>query len=587
MSSWTHKVGFSLLFLLAISASTLLVHRPAAYALTGANFQAGRIIDNPIFENNSAMSATDIQNFLNAKLPTCDTNGTQSYSYYYSDPAKGGTGEVNNSSTGTWTTSTRAVYGQRWDTWKSQVTSTTVTLAAAPYVCLKSYLENTTTHQNNLQGAAVTGSISAAQIIWNTAQNYHINPEVILTTLQKEQGLVTDDWPWVSEFSAAMGYACPDDGTGCHSQYAGFFTQVDSAGWQLRNYLTNPGNFNFIAGQNNFIGYYPCASGSTVFIQNSATAALYDYTPYQPDANVLNYTNPTGSSSGAGSVPFADNCATYGNRNFWWYFNTWFGSSLYQGVPYTHPDGTLVRDQNQLQVYLIESGQRLPVPTQESLFSYGYNFGDVKFANFYDDQLPVGTALPLLKEGTLFKGSGPAIYVYRLVSGVPQKQYFPTWEIFTGLGYTISDVMTVPDWEIPTANFATDVTATQHPVGTLVQPAGSPQVYYLDPNGTRRSFPNQEVFYSYRYRFIQLKLATATDMQLSPGNPMAFKEGKLLQGSGPQIYVPTIQAGDGTQQKSLITSWFCFVQMGYTYPPDVMRVQDWELNALPTQGPAC
>ncbi len=601
------KVGISLAVACCIFVGFNAIASTKSSALTGANWQTGHIIDNPIFENNSAMSVQDIQNFLNAKVPTCSTNhtgytGSSGTVYnppfvclkdFYENPNSTYTvGYSYTDTNGNPQNGSRTYYNN--NAYKVSALCPIYggyNVSQTPS-CSTNYGDY---HQGidhlipTLQTSGLgtpSGAQSAAQIIYNAAQQYSINPEVLIVLLQKEQGLVTDDWPAYYEYQSATGYGCPDTAP-CSSNYAGFSNQVISAAWQFRQYLTYPSNYNFIAGQNNYIGYYPCTNGSTVYIQNSATAALYDYTPYQPDTNVLNYTNPTGSSSGPGAVPFNDNCATYGNRNFWWYFNSWFGSSLYQGVPYTHPDGTMVRDQNQTQVYLIENGQRLPVLSQESLFSFGYNFGDVKFANYYDDQLPVGTALPLLKEGTIFKGSGPAIYVYRIVSGTPEKQHFPTWETFTGLGYTLSDVMTVPDWEIPSANYATDVSIIQHPVGTLIQAANSPQVYYLDPNGTKRLFTNQEVFYSYRYRFIQLKRATTTDMQLSTGNPMAFREGQLLQGSGPQIYVPNIQASDGTQQRSLITSWFCFVQMGYIYPQDVMSVPEWELDAMAQQGPAC
>jgi hypothetical protein len=128
-----------------------------------------------------------------------------------------------------------------------------------------------------------------------------------------------------------MGYNCPDttSGAAC-SGFAGFYQQVDAAAKQYRNYLNNPDNYNYVTGKNT-IDYAPpadgCSQSSTVNIQTQATAALYDYTPYQPDSNVLAQTNPTGSSAGAGSTVSGDACAAYGNRNFWWYFNTWFGES--------------------------------------------------------------------------------------------------------------------------------------------------------------------------------------------------------------------------------------------------------------------
>jgi hypothetical protein len=221
-------------------------------------------------------------------------------------------------------TTSRATYGQRYDTYNG------TNIAAAPYVCLTDYVENPTTGQNNLQNptASISGGESAAQIIYNAAQQYSINPQVILTTLQKEQGLVTDNWPWLYEYQEAMGFNCPSTCSG----YAGFYQQVNAAAAQYQNYIDNPENFNYVVGNNNIL-YAPGCSTSSVDIINSATAALYDYTPYQPDSNVLNATNPIGSSSGPGSSVSGDPCATYGNRNFWWYFNTWFGSSIQSSLP--------------------------------------------------------------------------------------------------------------------------------------------------------------------------------------------------------------------------------------------------------------
>ena len=50
-----------------------------------------------------------------------------------------------------------------------------------------------------------------------------------------------------------------------------------------------------------------------MFIQNQATAGLYNYTPYQPNAAAL--------AAGYGG----DACSAYGNRNFWNDFTDWFG----------------------------------------------------------------------------------------------------------------------------------------------------------------------------------------------------------------------------------------------------------------------
>ncbi len=45
-------------------------------ALSGSEFNAGRIIDDAVFFNSNSMSVGEIQNFLNGKV-TCDTNGAK------------------------------------------------------------------------------------------------------------------------------------------------------------------------------------------------------------------------------------------------------------------------------------------------------------------------------------------------------------------------------------------------------------------------------------------------------------------------------------------------------------------------------
>lgn len=52
-----------------------------------------------------------------------------------------------------------------------------------------------------------------------------------------------------------------------------------------------------------------------MLIRNQATASLYNYTPYQPNAAAL--------AAGYGT---GDACSSYGNRNFWNYFSDWFGN---------------------------------------------------------------------------------------------------------------------------------------------------------------------------------------------------------------------------------------------------------------------
>ncbi|MGO1315651.1 MAG: hypothetical protein ACTMIR_01230 [Cellulomonadaceae bacterium] len=189
--------------------------------------------------------------------------------------------------------------------------------------CIKDYRETTPTRPADAlcpltyQGAA---GESAATIIAKASVACGINPQVLLVTLQKEQGLITaSSGKPARTYSRALGFGCPDNAGGwCDPQYAGFANQVYAAAKQLKRYAANPTGYSYRAGRVNTILWHPntaCGS-SQVYIANQATASLYNYTPYRPNQAALN--------AGYGS---GDSCSSYGNRNFYLYFTDWFGST--------------------------------------------------------------------------------------------------------------------------------------------------------------------------------------------------------------------------------------------------------------------
>ena len=117
---------------------------------------------------------------------------------------------------------------------------------------------------------------SAASIIYKAAQDYKINPKVIITFLQKEQGLITDPIPNSRDYGVAMGYNCPDSGR-CPADEndRGFSTQVFHMAKRLDEYMS--GDLNYFPG-NTYI-----FDGQPVYIRNTATAGLYTYTPHISD----------------------------------------------------------------------------------------------------------------------------------------------------------------------------------------------------------------------------------------------------------------------------------------------------------------
>ena len=250
-------------------------------AASTAGFDPGYIISDYQMGNYNSMSEADIQRFLTSKNSCPNTN----YNYYLSLSANG-------------------KYTWHW--------------ANGHFVCLS--------EERFGDGEVIGSGDTAAHIIWQAAQDYRINPQVLIVLLQKETSLITDPIPNNGDYRKATGYGCPDTAP-CSSQYYGFKNQVRKAAALFRTVLDG-GWTNYPLG-NNYVQYNPNAAcgGSVVNIRSLATSALYRYTPYQPNAGAL--------AAGYGTAY----CGAYGNRNFYLYFEDWFG-----GITDTRIDTTITSE---------------------------------------------------------------------------------------------------------------------------------------------------------------------------------------------------------------------------------------------------
>ncbi|MBW8871453.1 MAG: hypothetical protein JF618_04540 [Leifsonia sp.] len=269
---------------------------PAA-AADGRQFDAGNIISDALFYDGGAMTAGQVQTFLSSKVSTC----------------------------------------------------------VAGYTCLKDYRQSTSTKAAvDYRCSAYTGAAneSAATIIARVGAACGISQKVLIVLLEKEQSLVSDTWPTANQYQKATGYACPDTAA-CDSQYLGFFNQVYNAALQFKRYAASPTSWNHVAGRVNAIRYSPNAAcgSSNVYIHNLATAGLYNYTPYQPNAAALNNLYGTG-----------DGCSAYGNRNFWRIYTDWFGP--------TTAGSSLLRSTSNATVYIISGTAKYPIASQAILTAY-------------------------------------------------------------------------------------------------------------------------------------------------------------------------------------------------------------------------
>jgi len=289
------KLLFKSSLVIAIVAFGALLFTSTTNA-TMVGFSAGRIMDDAVMGNKNTMSEGQVQAFLKSKNP-CNR----------SVAGVGGI-TVDSPTLAHWTATPSIRYN----------------LKDGKFVCMA---------DDTFNGE------SAARILSQAAQDYNINPQVLIVLIEKEQSLVSDTFPNSRQYASATGFACFDDGNPCQDYAGGFKKQIRKAAALFREVLNNADintadmpadNFvtNYPVG-NNFIRYNPEAScgGSTVNIQNRATSALYRYTPYQP--------NPATIAAPVGATV---SCGAYGNKNYYHIFTEWFGSAFafsYNGVDFS------------------------------------------------------------------------------------------------------------------------------------------------------------------------------------------------------------------------------------------------------------
>lgn len=441
-----------LLIPLLVAAGISTLSSLTVSAVTAADWRAGRIIDDGKFTNLD-MSVADIQNFLNSQVPVCDTWGTQPASEY-------GRSDL-----------THAQYAasRGWP--------------GPPYVCLKNYHEVPKTtpgpgipaNSYTNGGNPPAGSISAAQMIYNAAQTHKISPKVLLVKLDTESGgpLTRDTWPLQRQYTYAMGAHCPDSGPGgaanCDTNYAGFSLQMSEAAELLRWYLDGmsqswwpykkPFQTNYILWNVEPRG----CGGSNVYIETMGTAALYTYTPYQPNQAALNNMYSTG-----------DNCSAYGNRNFWRVYNDWFGPSR-GGV-------TLGKRSSSPTVYLMSDGNKYGIPSQTVLEAWGVNSMSVTtYPDYVIDAMP--------DRGVLGR--------------VAKNPYNSSLFLVADQGGTYDSLATmVNNWGYSSSSAPTigaDLISHTKRLGSLSAFATSPSsggVYLID-GGTKRMFPTPNMLASW------------------------------------------------------------------------------------------
>jgi hypothetical protein len=375
-----------------------------------SQFRAGNIISDAVFFQSDTMSAGQIDSFFRGKVPTCRSG----------------------------------------------------------YVCLKDYRQNTPNRPADSYCRGYTGAAneSAATIIARVAQSCGVNPQVLIVMLEKEQSLVTHTWPSSWRFDKALGQGCPDTAP-CDPAYAGFFYQIYGAARQMQIYAEGRWFTYYAPGKTWNILYHPnkaCGS-APVRVENKATAALYYYTPYQPNQAALNAGYGTG-----------DGCSSYGNRNFYQFFTDWFGSTQ---APSTS-SATLAQVPGRAEIYLVQSGIRYHVVAPEDYDALRSRLGGaVSVAAAYLDPMPEGKPITRYvhdpRTGTL----------YLLEPDGTRHRFVDAAQIAL-FGYVFSSYVNL-------TGATADRFSEGAPVGSFFRSGSAPEVY-LYQGGVRRHIANQQTW---------------------------------------------------------------------------------------------
>lgn len=375
---------------------------------------------------------------------------------------------------------------------------------------------------------------SAAQTIYDAAQDNHISPRVILTIIQKESSMITrssfaasctvktsqgTSWPCKSskeyflEWATFAGWC--EDSASCYygspylEKYRGFANQINWTAGLFRYYLDNVaaggrtlhGNSYYGPGPNIPMLFTDCvATGSngsctsyqnyTVTPANAATAALYTYTPHKASA-----------------------------YSFWSRWND-FGFNFRR----VYPDGTLLQAQGSKSVYLLQDGLKRKFSNMSAFLSrYSSNRilpvpADV--LTQYDNGKPIAFA-------NYSVVSAPNKGVYLLVDDT--KRPIKSKKAFQAAGFTSEEVIKASWADLNQFTDGVPITTENvYPSGILMQHSKTGVIYFVKDN-VRYPVISKDIFKSQFGSQRPVKTAGSKLATYPIGSPIGFKDGDLVQ----------------------------------------------------------
>jgi len=366
-----------------------------------------------------------------------------------------------------------------------------------------------------------------------------VNPKFLLVLLQKEQSLIEDSSPEQSQLDWATGYGCPDNWA-CNPYYKGFGKQVNSASLQFRYYMDHPDSYKYKAGNTyTFTNPYGVVTNEpmNVTIENAATAGLYNYTPH-----VFN-----------------------GNYNF---FKLW--KKYFPNNPLIYPDGSLLRIDGEVGVWLIEGGLKRPFLSHGALTSRFDEKKIITVAQSVMDNYTKGEAIKFPNYSII---RTPDKKRYLLVDN--SKRLIVDEKAFKNIGFNPDEIIDAPASDLTGYNDGQNLTATSTNItGTLMQSAKNGGVYFVQ-DGTKAPLVDK-IFLSTKFKGKKIIKASETTLaKYTKIAPVLFGGGELLKSpASPAVYL--IDNG----QKRPFISGEAFETLGYNWN-NVITVSPQLLSLYP------
>ena len=352
---------------------------------------------------------------------------------------------------------------------------------------VQTFLESKGSYLSNYVCEDVNGvEKSAADIIYNAATTYHINPKFLLVTLQKEQSLVTDDAPTQKQLDWATGYGVCDS---CSMDdpkvmlHKGFANQVDNTAGIMRWYYDNQSNS--VVKKKDSLVY---VDGQEVIPQSWATGFLYTYTPH-----------------------------LHGNKNFWRIWETWF-SQFY-------PNGTVLQSASSSDYWLISDGVRRKFKSQAALITRVDPKMAVKVAETDLSNYQIGPDIAFPNYSLLKSPQGIYLLDYDTL------RPFENEQLVYKMGYNPDEVIDVTSDDLSDYKLGSTITAsTTAPAGIIYQITDLNNQYYLLKDNVLMPILDKRVVdtnYS-RLRVEKHKRKELAKYTIADTNA-SFQDGTLLQ----------------------------------------------------------